>query len=169
MDRRKFLRHIAQTSVGVPCCMQATVSFSSKFVSNKKLIALPFFLDTLIPADITPSASQLGLQATLIKHAQSIKNYTKLLELGCQWLDLQANSMSRKNFSNLHQEGLEKIVSIAEESRDSSIPKLFFDRVKSDLFSFYYSHPESWTTLGFYSPPQPLGYPNFTLPPEVKS
>jgi len=164
MNRRKFLLHVAQASAFISYCVPAPTALSATFVSNKKLIALPYFLDTLIPEDTTPSASQLGLHETLISHAKHIENYTTLLELGCQWLDLQAQPA----FNKLPQSTADKIVSIAANSNNNTIPNMFFERVKSDLFTFYYSHPASWPGLGFDTPPQPLGYPDFTQPIEIK-
>lgn len=169
MNRRKFLLHAAQASAFISCCTPSSAAFSATFIANKKLLPLPYFLDTLIPEDVTPSASQLGLHEALIAHAQGIESYPKLLELGCQWLDLQATSMFKKQFHKLPQNAADKVVSIAANSKNNAIPNMFFERVKTDVFTFYYSHPASWAGLGFDAPPQPLGYPDFTQPIEVKS
>jgi|GEM_PF-1660808 len=168
MNRRKFLLHVAQASAFISYGVPTQVALSATFVSNKKLIALPYFLDTLIPEDTTPSATQLELHKTLISHAKHIENYTTLLELGCQWLDLQAQQAFITPFNKLPQSAADKIVSIAANSSNNTIPNMFFERVKSDVFAFYYSHPASWPGLGFDTPPQPLGYPDFTQPIEVK-
>lgn len=169
MNRRKFLLQSVQASALISCYVPTTGALSAVFVSNKKLLSLPHFLDTLIPEDITPSASQLGLHQTLIEHARNIENYTELLELGCDWLDRQAQSMFNHAFRDTTEQEAIAIVAVAEKSSNTTLQNLFFTRIKSDAFIFYYSHPTSWKTLGFNAPPQPLGYPDFTLPLEIKS
>uniref|UniRef100_UPI003F695613 hypothetical protein n=1 Tax=Methylophaga sp. TaxID=2024840 RepID=UPI003F695613 len=52
-----------------------------------------------------------------------------------------------------------------EKTAKGSNPQLFFERIKSDAFIFYYANPASWYGLGLSSPPQPVGYPNHDQPP----
>jgi hypothetical protein len=126
---------------------------------------LAAFIDTLIPADTTPSASQLGLDKQLIAHAKSIENYTQLLTLGCQWLTLQSQASYGKFFTALSLPEREAVARIAESEKKGSIPRQFFERTLSDLMGFYYANPASWPGLGFDSPPQPKGYPDFQKKP----
>lgn len=134
-----------------------------------RLDSLPAFVDTLIPADSTPSATQLGLDRTLIRHAEGIENYTRLLELGCEWLDQAATVRHRAPFHALRHDLREAIVTLAEGNPANSIPRMFFERVKFDLLGLYYASPASWNGLGIASPPQPRGYPDFTRPPQRRT
>ncbi|OGB24698.1 MAG: hypothetical protein A3I66_18075 [Burkholderiales bacterium RIFCSPLOWO2_02_FULL_57_36] len=108
------------------------------------------------------------MQQRLVNHAKTIENYSRLLELGCQWLDAQSKTIYQQNFEMLTYQQREAIVTIAEASPKNAIPKMFFDRVLSDLFVFYYAHPAAWPGLGIDSPPQPKGYADYMKKPARK-
>lgn len=169
MKRRNFLKRLAQYTSAFTLSGQSSSALSVIFTSNYKLNALPYFLDMLIPEDISPSASQLRLHEKLILHANGIENYSTLLELGCQWLDANARMLHQKEFRMLSEKEKFNIVLKAEGSLKQPIPQLFFDRVKNDIFVFYYSHPDSWQSLGINLPPQPLGYLNYVVAPKILS
>ncbi len=163
MDRRTYLKHSLQSVVLLTCLVKLPAE-AAWLPLQQNLNALPAFLDTLIPEDMTPSASQLGLHQALIRHAQGVENYTRLLELGCQWLDGQSQMQHRVKFDALPPMRQEGIVVMLEASAKDSIPKMFFDRVLSDLMGLYYAQPASWPGLGIDSPPQPKGYPDYVKP-----
>ena len=136
---------------------------------RSRLKSLPVFLDTLIPADSTPSATELGLDQALLRHAANIENYTRLLELGCEWLDNTSMNLHGAPFDDAKPSQREAIVTLAESSAGNAIPKIFFERVRFDLFGLYYASPESWDGLGISSPPQPKGYLDFIKPPQRRT
>ncbi len=43
---------------------------------------------------------------------------------------------------------------------------MFLGRVRRDTLEGFYSHPLGWEVAGYYGPPQPLGYPNYSSAPE---
>ena len=166
MKRRQFLSLGLQS---IPLLMIGpTLSAESVKLSlqHATLLAL---IDTLIPADETPSASQLGLDRRLIHHAQSIENYTALLALGCQWLDGRAQAHHNIAFHQITDIERQAVVALAETSPAGSIPRQFFDHVRADLFTFYYSHPDIWPNLGLQGAPQPYGYPDYAAAPRNKA
>lgn len=165
MKRRDFIKHglHSLSVISVFPLSNAYAKTSSEKVSQS--VTLSAFLDTLIPADSTPSASQLSMDKELISYAQNIHNYPKLITLGCQWLDSQSKLSFDKPFVSLKNIQQEMIVQLAEKSSAQSIPQIFFTRIKNDLFRLYYSDPASWVNLGINSPPQPKGYPNYTQLP----
>lgn len=167
MDRRKFLLRTIQSSCVSATLGSVTVSAANIFVPNRKMQSLPSFLDTLIPEDVTASASQLGIHIKIIKHAQSITNYTTLLEIGCQWIDQQASKNFGVLFYKLSDARKFQILVGMENLAKGSIPQLFFERVKSDSFSLYYADPKTWKSLGFSGPPQPMGFPNYMDIPKL--
>ena len=59
------------------------------------------------------------------------------------------------------------IVKIAEQSADRSLPRVFFIAVRHYAFEIYYAHPETWVSLGYTGPPQPVGFPDYASPPEL--
>lgn len=164
MKRRTYLKRGLQSMALLACEVKLPAAHAAAPSALPNLEALPAFLDILIPEDTTPSASQLGLHGKLIQHAKGIENYTRLLELGCQLLDGLSQARYRVNFNALAPAQGEPLVMMVEASPKGSIPEMFFTRVLSDLFGFYYSHPASWPGLGLDSPPQPNGYPDYAKP-----
>lgn len=168
MKRRAFLSRTLKSVVLFACFVKAPILNAKPNRATVKLGALSSFIDTIIPADTTPSASQLGLESKLVNHASKVKDYIPLLDLGCQWLDFQARTLRKVDFKLLGQEVQDRIVRMAEASPQGSIPRQFFDHVRADLFTFYYSHPSVWPSLGLYGSPQPLGYLNYVSSPKSK-
>jgi hypothetical protein len=166
MKRRQFLS-LGLTSI--PLLAMAPAFSAPATLPSGQHPTLLAFLDTLIPADETPSASQLGLETSLIHHAQSIENYMALLTMGCQWLDQQSQASHHVFFWQLAESLRQPIVGLAETSPTGSIPKQLFDHVKSDLFHFYYSHPTILPSLGLLGAPQPFGYLDYAGPPAKKT
>ena len=58
-------------------------------------------------------------------------------------------------------------VKTAEQSAERSLPRVFFKAVQYYAFEIYYAHPETWVSLGYPGPPQPMGFPNYAEPPEL--
>ena len=166
MQRRTFISRIFASSFVVSLGGYAPGTFANAFITKRTLRSFPAFLDTLLPEDDALSASRLGIDKQLIKHAAGIDNYLRLLQLGCQWLDQQASAGSNMDFWQLDPPGMEKVVTLEEHAPEGSIQRLFFDRIKSDAFTFYYSNPASWAGIRFAGPPQPGGYLDFATPPK---
>ena len=169
MQRREFLKRGWESAVLLYCAVElppadAAAPPRPPALTHSSLTTLTAFIDTLIPADATPSASQLGLEPALRRHAAAIENYPRLLELGCEWLDATGMRLHRAGFAALPATRREAVVTLAETSPTNSIARIFFDRVRFDLFGLYYASPASWEGLGFDSPPQPVGYLNFAQP-----
>jgi hypothetical protein len=45
----------------------------------------------------------------------------------------------------------------------------FFHEIRADAIASYYSNPVSWLEIGYYGPPQPVGYLQFDEPPEFEN
>lgn len=129
---------------------------------------LEAYLDILIPPDQTPGAVALGVADKLLKKAGTEAPYQVLITSGCQWLNRQANQEGAENFSVLSEESKEKIVRIAETSPSGTVENSFFTTTRNDAFVYYYAHPEALEFLSYSGPPQPMGFPDHTLPPTSK-
>jgi hypothetical protein len=170
MSRREFIKQGLESAVLLYCAVELPLAHAAETRGESKsprdrFTSLPSFVDTLIPADSTPSASQLGLDQALLRHAEGIENYSRLLELGCEWLDKTSTSLHGAAFDGLKDPQREAIVTLAETSAENTIARIFFERVRFDLFGLYYASPASWDGLGISSAPQPKGYLDFTRPP----
>ena len=128
--------------------------------------ALGAWLDTLIPADETPSATQLGVDKLLIAAASADEDYRDLLTFGRIWLELQARQFGASGFAALGADAREAVAARAAGARPGTTQRRFFDVTRQDAFTYYYQQPGSWPGLGYSGPPQPLGYPDYTRAPE---
>lgn len=130
---------------------------------------LPAFLDTLMPADETPAASELLIDRALLEKAETDNRYRQLLRRGCYWLDAMARKHYQTSFADLSDDQRIHIVELMEQSRSRSLARIFFTRVRNELFEHYYSHPAGWPGLGIERPPQPHGYMDYNKPPAATS
>jgi hypothetical protein len=123
------------------------------------------YLDTLLPADGSPAASELGLDTMIIDGARVNPNLTRLIELGCAWLDQQASQRGVVDFSELDEAGRIAVVTAAEKSSPRSLPQTFFTATRDLAFREYYVQPAAWEALGYSGPPQPQGFPGHDQQP----
>lgn len=147
MKRRFFIQALPFLSVSAkPLAVFASPGINS--VNSNELIKL---LDLLIPADDSPSASQLNIHQDLLNNHKYLKLTKKSLN--------SINSMSRV----LHNKTFEQLTT---EQSNQTIQVLFDDASKGPLFSYfyqqclelYYAKPESWQQSPITTPPQPLGF-----------
>lgn len=128
--------------------------------------ALRAYVDTLIPADETPSGSALGVDEQLRVVASAQPNYRRLLESGLAWLNRQSRADFGRDFVELDENEREAVVSQAAAADFRTLPREFFERTRADAFFHYYGRPESWPGIRYYhGPPQPLGFMDYTEPP----
>ena len=164
--RRQFLRTLVLLGSFLPAKVLLALPIEKQQQAGS-LTALPAFLDTLIPEDISPSASQLNVGPDLINRARQESGFERLLILGCSWLNEQAQKQGHPLFENLDEASRIAIVKVAEQSADRSLPGAFFNAVQHYAFGIYYAHPETWVSLGFNGPPQPVGFPDYARPPRA--
>ena len=162
--RRDLIRHLAALSAWLPASVLLAAPTGTSG-TDQELRSLGAFLDTLLPADATPGASQLGIDQAIIVQAQVNKSLERLLTLGCAWLDAQAKERGAAEFSGLDQPGRDAIVSTAATSPRQSLPRVFFEQIRGMAFYHYYARPETWPGMAYAGPPQPRGFPDFTQPP----
>jgi hypothetical protein len=145
--------------------------FSPRAVARKPLEpakrrTLVAFLDTLIPDDETgPGASLLGVDGEVLRKSTQNNGEYALLVAGLHWLDEQARSSEAAPFAELTEEGREGVVALAAGAEPGSLPRRFFERIRSDAFYFYYAHPRAWAAIGYDGPPQPEGFLDYAQPP----
>ena len=168
MDKKFRRRHLLRTLVLLGGFLPAKILLALPVEKQRKsdsLNALPAMLDTLIPEDISPSASQLDVGPDLIRRANQESGFKRLLILGCTWLNEQAQKQGQQLFENLDEASRIAIVKTAEQSAERSLPRVFFKAVRHYAFGIYYSHPEAWISMGYTGPPQPVGFPDYAEPP----
>ncbi len=162
--RRDLIRHLAALSAWLPASVLLAAPTGTS-ETDQELRALGAFLDTLLPPDLTPSATQLDVDKVIIARARANKPLQRLITLGCAWLDKQAKEQGTEGFTGLAQPGRDAIVSAAEKSPVGSLPRVFFEQIRSLAFYEYYARPETWPGMAYAGPPQPRGFPDFAQPP----
>lgn len=127
------------------------------------------FVDTLMPADDSPAASEVGVHQQLLNRADGDRRYNRLLLNGCLWLENIALKQYNTEFRSLAEQRRITIVELIATGETPRFARIFFNRVQDDLFEIYYSQPGSWRGLGIDRPPQPIGYMNYNKPPATSS
>lgn len=169
VSRRSFLR----ISLGIGLLASSgyilkDLYFPSPLTAGE-IGTLEAFLDTLIPADSTPGALELGVAGKILVTAREDAGYRRLIRKGCGWLDGKARGRKADSFFSLDGQGREILVAEAAEHAQGSLPRIFFERMRNDAFSHFYAHPASWKGLRYKGPPQPDGYPDYALGPPAQS
>ena len=164
--RRRFLRLLVAFSAIVPVNILLAVP-GGKSTRRISIRALGPYLDTLIPEDQAPGATQLGVDKTLIAVTQANPNFARLVALGCEWLDKQGRKQGSDDFASLDENARETVVAAAEKSPTGSLPRAFFASTHKMVFRHYYAHPESWRNIGYTGPPQPFGFLDYAQPPKA--
>lgn len=134
----------------------ATKNRAQPIVFRNITPTLVAFLDTLLPSDASSgSASDLAIPNEILVESSNDPIYARLLQAGCQWLDLAAEG----RFADASPRVREVIVAWAAESDWNQVPRRFYELLRQRALELYYSKPESWGGLPLTRPPQPIGYP----------
>jgi hypothetical protein len=112
----------------------------------------------LLPRDaLSGSATDLRVDERLWALAATEVRFRRLIELGCQWLNLTGGPP----FTELAAEQQSAVVEWMSHADWDQIPRRFYELVRQTAVEVYYSDPAAWHGLPIDRPPQPLGY----LPP----
>jgi len=118
------------------------------------------WLDTLIPHDETPSATELGVDRSILSLARKQAALLKLLDAGCRWLEDEARRRGAEHFAALPEPAREEIARAAKATPGRALPRVFFDDTWALAISYYYARRDTWASLGYHGPPQPIGFPD---------
>lgn len=166
LSRRRFLGLSLLTGILAGACSKILRSPLSR--SNESITTLEAYLDTLIPADETPGATQLGVAEKIMAKAAENSEYRRLIEQGCDWLDGEVRKYGAGRFADLSAAQREQVVTLAAAGKGGIPALIFFHETRDDAFFYYYAHPRSWSALGYAGPPQPKGFMNYAEPPRRK-
>ena len=118
-------------------------------------------LDTLIPRDITPSATDLGVDKAILQGPGAQIAYRGKTVAGLLWCDEQARAMFGRGFVELGTIDRDAVLQAALVVPANSMPQLFVLSLRDAAFLHYYAHPDAWKGLAYEGPPQPQGYPSY--------
>lgn len=145
----------------------------SRTVSDKKIKIAPVsvktviftrFCDAVIPADETPSASDLKIDDVLFSELQKYKSFRSWPGKLEKWLLDNSLAVFEKGLDEISDDQFEELVAqFANDKKHFLFTGFNFSR--HTLMKQYYSNEASWIGLTEYHAPQPLGYMNFTKRP----
>jgi len=162
LTRRQLLELLLPLAAWLPAPLLLASAAGEVGPAARSLAA---FLGLLLPADeLSPSASQVGVDASLLEEGRSDREFGRLIELGTGWLDGQAKSQGVEAFHQLAEERQLLIVSIAEHQRARSLPRVFFENMRHRAVGHYYANPRTWPGVGYSGPPQPRGFADHDQP-----
>jgi hypothetical protein len=124
-------------------------------------------VDTFVPRDQSPSASDLDIHQRLLELALGIPNYPDLLTQGLGWVNNIAKRLHKKPFADLSPKLRDDTLKLAVSQPSGTLPQVFVSRTRNDTMALYYADHRAWVGLGLDGPIQPAGYPDHNLPSEL--
>jgi len=164
-NRRDFIkccRHLALTSLFFPFLKKAQAQ--EKHLNIK---VLQIYIDLLLPGGEMPGALKLGADKLIINKYENDPTYARAIRLGIAWLNYMSQKLNKTAFSELSLDLQLNIIALSERSDIATLPNLFYLTVRQDVFQYYYGHPEILKYFHYARPPQPLGFMDFTEPPQT--
>lgn len=161
--RRQLLRLFLALAAWLPGPFLSLLPRSS--AAAVRPAALTLFVDTLLPGDGGPPASELGVDGALLKRARREPMVAQLLSMGFAWLDQQAATLGADDFASLDEAARITVVTRAEQEDEGSMPHRFLAMALDIAFEEYYAHRATWVSLGYSGPPQPRGFTGYAHPP----
>ena len=148
----------------------------------------------IVPADEHPGANEAVIVDDLDRLIADSKEKQAIYKKGLKWLDKISREQYGNGFLKLELDKqisllrrideaatmrnrpvtgfLERVDRKADEIWDDlfgiGANSDFFRIIHKDVLVAYFSHPISWNVVGYYGPPQPVGYPDFSEPPSPK-
>jgi len=156
MQRRRLLKIVGAFFLGQAFDISPALAGAAPSPLERATFAA--FLDVLLPRDtLSGSATDLQVDVQLWALSDAEARFRRLIELGCQWLNMTGGPP----FAKLAAEQQIAVVEWMSHSDWSQAPRRFYELVRQTAVEVYYSDPAAWRGLSIERPPQPLGY----LPP----
>ncbi len=170
MTRRLFLKiciaTVTTTLAGLTAFKYHLFQSVNAQLSKEEQNILSRYLNTLIPSDETPGGLDLNVHIDLLTKAERDQFFRSVIKDGCHWLNQQAHLKGYENYLILSELQQEEITALSAEAESNTTEYKFFTHIRHTAFHFYYAKPQVWHSLGFNSPPQPNGFPDFQSQPK---
>jgi hypothetical protein len=147
----------------------------------------------IIPSDGDPGATEAGVVDYIDKSVADSKKRQGIYRKGLKWLDdlsqeeygidfltldlkeqinllhrIDENATARSRPASSFMERVDrKIDNIWDAQFGIGNNSFFFRTIRYDVILAFYSSPISWQAIGYYGPPQPVGYLDFSQPPST--
>jgi hypothetical protein len=156
--RRALLKGVTVAPFWLVSCNIMAKSVGNSYQWYQTLKAL---LDEIIPADETPSATQLNVHNDILSYGAGIANYHLMLVEGTSWLNHYSKQViGGDSFERISKVKRIEVLNFAFASQLGSLPRVFVERIRTDAFRLYYQKQESYSSILSMRPIQPFGYPD---------
>ena len=162
LSRRRFLQITAAGVVAAPLGCAGLHPLESGPLAG----VLDSYLDTLLPADSTPGALELGVPAQVRGLLRRKRALEPVYRSGTAWLETQAQLRHGRGFAACPLAARDALVLHLSEQSDERLER-FFHKSLRHARMFYYSNPLAWTALGLAGTPQPAGFMDYAQAPRT--
>jgi gluconate 2-dehydrogenase gamma chain len=161
------------------------------FFNDNKYAMVATIASILIPTDEDPGATEAGVVDYIDRLVGKSRQLESLYEKGLTFIDKASKTKFNKEFLNLDIKEQISLLQLIEETGlmrrrpvnnfferlDRKVDTLwddyfgvgdglfFFNAIRQHVFYGYYSNPVSWKVVGYFGPPQPVGYLDYADPP----
>jgi len=160
-SRRQFLRDLllaaAFAASGITLWWRGRLP--SLADGEPTLLAL---VDTLLPADDSPGALDLGVDKQVLRALAAEAHLSDLARAGLQWFD----SAAARPFAQLPLPARSELVARAASADRAKVERAFVDQLRHLTLGFYLAQPQSLQGLAYAGPPMPAGYPDQAIAPQ---
>jgi len=134
-------------------------------VTDAETGVLLAFGEALLPPAALSRGGLNGMIGDVVAAANSDRALRRVLRRGVAWIEDAAGSHASPGFSLLTAEAATGIVAATAAAEVGSVPRVFYERLRLELFARCFARPQVLAALGLPGPPQPGGYPDYTRAP----
>ena len=168
-------------------------SSDARFFSEHQYALVAVLAALIVPTDEAPGATEANVADYIERMVVRSKKMQMKYTQGLNWIDRVSDRRHGKDFLSLKVEDQIKLMRFIDNAAamrmrpasnvfqriDRRIDTLwddlfgageglpFFNMLREDVFYGYYSNPVSWKVVGYYGPPQPVGYSDYDEPPSA--
>ncbi len=165
IDRREALRW----SLGLSLLAASGAVFKSLLwpapISAAESLALRAYATIFLPPAGMSAEAMAELVQDLVAAADTDRSLRRVLRRGMAWLEARAGESGAADYAAMAPDLAARVLPAAASAAPGSVPRVFYERLRWELFRRYYARPQTLAALKLSGPPQPLGFPDYTRAP----
>lgn len=162
---------------------------NARFLKPHQYAVVATIAALIVPTDDEPGATEAGVVDHIDTVVASSEKKQKLYTNGLNWLDRFCQKKYGDTFLNIARvkqmdilslqydmfQGTSLYIRVGRKLFDiwggitgSRLNRRFLRAIHKDVVEGFYANPVSWQQVGYFGPPNPVGYPDFSEPPSAK-